>query len=708
MRKLWKLVAVTGVAAVVGIAVALPAGAVTPPSGYGFDDHAHIIVGGGSDTTYKAQLGITDLWDQSSVNNGCQHLTTTGPNQNSCQQDSPYALSNYQGDTVAQANPVGSGGGIGALNGNAVGANEEGTANPINNPSRSDSVTITSGSSTVTDNSITVGDVGESVSSTSPGIPPASYIRNVNTGAHTFQLSSAPDQNLFVNATASNTINATIQTYDCVGAESGNMPDFARSSRSPNTPTGGSAPCGDELRADTFWGYAQDGVAVVGFNDHGTKLNALTAPNLSGQQLFNIWNCSGGTGSAFGASRTDSSGVTVTSGSATVLDSNIKSTDQGHTVTGTGIPANTFVGSVAVGTSFKLSSSASSQVDVLATAGGTSVTIAAANRMRWSDIMPSVIAPGSAQDADIVPWQMNTASGTFSTFQNYIKSKVTNFPTGWSPNGQCARKLSRVDSATVTNGSSNVTDAAIVAGDQGHVVQPTTGIPAGTFVGTVTAGVGFTLSSSATSNVPVNATAGASSVNIENSGSLPLENDIKPLITDPVTLATGTSNPSQEDPENWMWWGSFGVFSSFPFTSSEARGGTTWSAHFAAINGIKPGTGNILQFTYPISRTLFHVTRKADADCVKTAGACDFNGHVGPSLGGGINDLNVTGGTGGISGAVREYTRFMCRADSTEQGVDPYTGVNFDTEITGAINNAGFTTVKFALQTSGSRCEVVS
>ncbi len=705
MRKLWKLVAVTGVAAVVGIAVALPAGAVTPPSGYGFDDHAHLIVGGGSDTTYKAQLGITDLWDQSSVNNGCQHLTAVGPAQNSCQQDSPYALSNYQGDTVAQANPVGSGGGIGALNGNAVGANEEGTANPINNPSRTDSVSITSGSSTVTDNSITAGDAGKSISSSTPGIPKASYIRNVNTSTHTFSLSSAPDQNQLVNATATNgSLSAQIQTYDCVGAEAGNMPDFARSSRAANSPTGGSAPCGDELRADTFWGYAQDGVAVIGFNSHGTLLNGLTSPNLSGQQLFNIWNCSGGSGSPYGVSRTDSTGVTVTSGSATVLDSHVLASDTGHSVTGTGIPANTFVGTVVPNTSFKLSSSASSQVDVLATAGGTSVTIAAANRVRWSDIIPS-IAPGSAQDADIVPWQMNTASGTFSTFQTYIKNNTTNFPTGWSPNGQCARKLSRVDTATVTNGSATVADTAITASDQGHLLQPTTGIPANTYVGTVTAGTSFMLSSSPTSQVNVNATAGASSVTIESSGSLPLENDIKPLLQDPIALGSSTSG---ENPENWMWWGSFGVFSSFPYTSSEARSGTTYTAHFAAINGVKPGTGNILQFTYPISRLLFHVTRKADADCVKTAGACDFNGHPGPSLGGGINDLNVTGGTGGISGAVREYTRFLCRIDSTEQGTDPYTGVNFDTEITGAINNAGFTTVKFANQTTGSRCQVFS
>jgi hypothetical protein len=735
-------VAVTGVAAVVGIAAALPAGAVTPPAGYGFDDHAHLIVGGGSDTTYKAQLGLTDLWDQSSVNNGCQHLTAVGPNQNSCQQDSPFALSNYQGDTVAQANPVGSGGGIGALNGNAAG-NQEGTANPIVNAKRTDSVGITNGSSLVNDNTITAGDVGKSVSSATAGIPLASYVSNVDTVAHTFHLSSAPNTELDINATATATINADIQPYDCVGAEAGAMPDFARSSRAANSPTGGSAPCGDELRADTFWGYAQDGVAVTGFNGHGNLLNGLAAPHLSGQELFNIWNCSGGTGSAFGG-RTDTdqgSGnktVLVTNGSGTVTDYNIALGDTGHGVSGSGIPANTFVANVVVSVkdsggnittpgSFQLSSTQTGFTPVNAgPPGGNTVTIAAANRVRWSDIIPS-IGPGTSQDADIVPWQMNTASGTFATFQTYIKNNTTNFPSGWSPDGQCARKLSRVDAATVTSGSPSVTDLAIVAGDDGHVLQPTTGIPAGSFVKNInTVAHTFDISSSATSDVPVNATLSATSVNIESSGSLPLENDIKPLIQDPISLVTTNPSPSPENPENWMWWGSFGVFSSFPFTSSEARQSVQWTVHFAAIKGFKVGSGNILQFTYPIARLLFHVTRKADADCVKSQDSvthklgCAFAAHPGPDLGGGVNDLNVTGGVatptafapqgtpGGISGAIREYTRFLCRIDGTQQGIDPYTGVNFDTEITGAINNAGFTTVKGLNQTDGSRCQIFS
>lgn len=71
--------------------------------------------------------------------------------------------------------------------------------------------------------------------------------------------------------------------------------------------------------------------------------------------------------------RTDA--ATVTSGSPVVLDASITAGNVGKPVTGTGIPANTYVGTVTVGVSFRLTSSRSSQVDVNATANGTKVTI---------------------------------------------------------------------------------------------------------------------------------------------------------------------------------------------------------------------------------------------------------------------------------------------------------------------------------------------
>jgi hypothetical protein len=240
----------------------------------------------------------------------------------------------------------------------------------------------------------------------------------------------------------------------------------------------------------------------------------------------------------------------------------------------------------------------------------------------------------------IVPWQMNTASGTFATFQSYITNNASGVPAGWSPNGQsCDRKL-------------------------------VNGYPAG--------------------------------------GTQPLENDIKPLINEPASLSSSLS--SNDDPENWIWWGSFGVFSAFPFTSSVPRGGTQYQAIAAPVNGVLPSTSGIIANTYPIGRTLFHVSRKQDADCPHTVpGTCDFPGHPGPTLPGGSGtDLNVAGPSGGIGGAVRELTRFVCRASSAQEGLDPYTGTNFFTEITGAINGAGFTVVPSSLRSSGSRCDVLS
>jgi hypothetical protein len=73
--------------------------------------------------------------------------------------------------------------------------------------------------------------------------------------------------------------------------------------------------------------------------------------------------------------RTDT--VAVTSGSATVSDTTITAADQGRPVTGTGIPANSYVGTVTPGTSFLLSSSPTSQVNVNGTASGSSAIIGA-------------------------------------------------------------------------------------------------------------------------------------------------------------------------------------------------------------------------------------------------------------------------------------------------------------------------------------------
>lgn len=69
------------------------------------------------------------------------------------------------------------------------------------------------------------------------------------------------------------------------------------------------------------------------------------------------------------AGRTES--VTTTSGSPTVSDTGIAANDQGRLITGTGIPASAYVGTVTPGVSFLLSSRPDSQVNANATASGT-------------------------------------------------------------------------------------------------------------------------------------------------------------------------------------------------------------------------------------------------------------------------------------------------------------------------------------------------
>jgi hypothetical protein len=178
----------------------------------------------------------------------------------------------------------------------------------------------------------------------------------------------------------------------------------------------------------------------------------------------------------------------------------------------------------------------------------------------------------------------------------------------------------------------------------------------------------------------------------------PFENDIKPLLNN---APLSTSRTSVDNPANWVWFGSFGVFSAFPFTSSAAISGTQHTAFAAAINGVLPSTSKIGLNTYPIGRTLYHVTRKQDAD---------ISAGNGPTIGG-THDLNVTGGTGGVGGAVREYTRWLCRPGTAQHSVDTFTGANLFSEITSAINSAGFTTVPAALRYTsdgGSRCQIIS
>src|SRR6476620_5752650 len=117
VRRFWKLAAVTALAVIVGpVMAAMPAGA-SGPTGYGFDDTPHVVVGGGSDTTWKVMTALTALYNTSA---GCTNHLVVNTDLNTCLTDanpdpwgtaSPY-LGNWQHDTIAQAYPAGSSAGI--------------------------------------------------------------------------------------------------------------------------------------------------------------------------------------------------------------------------------------------------------------------------------------------------------------------------------------------------------------------------------------------------------------------------------------------------------------------------------------------------------------------------------------------------------------------------------------------------------------------
>jgi len=473
-RKLRLAIAGAAIAMVVGIVAAVPAGAAPNPNppftGYGFDGQSHIVVGAGSDTTYRAMLGLTDLYDESALI-GCRRDTTSGGQfTNTC--INPYTpstntLNNYDGDTVAQAAPAGSGAGISALDG-SCGTN-------------------------------------------------------------------------------------------CYSGTVGGHPDFARSSRSES---------GSELTLNTFWGYAEDGIQVALWNN---RLSTLGTPDaghqfLSWADLNGIWSC------------------TIT---------------------------------------------------------------------KWSQItdVPSPIVANSAQDGPIVPWQMNPASGTKATFENFVKAGSGNNSFSVTDNTKtCQRHLGDTDSTP------------------------------------------------------------------------PFENDTKPLLqdaqihgfgSDPAGLST--DHNSTQNPENWIWFSSFGELESFNFESVFTPTGTgstglTYAATPAPVQGQIPQDSNIANGSYIMARTLWHVTKNTDADCPRDTptSACNF-ATAGPALPSGGNDINVAGATTGNAGAVREFTRFICRnAKAQFGGLDPYTGIDYRTETTNAIKTAGFQGTPPTLLSSSSigRCLV--
>jgi hypothetical protein len=191
-----------------------------------------------------------------------------------------------------------------------------------------------------------------------------------------------------------------------------------------------------------------------------------------------------------------------------------------------------------------------------------------------------------------------------------------------------------------------------------------------------------------------------------------------------IVLATGNPVVSASNLATTAFTGAAGAPSTLQVTSTTNFPGT------GTLNVTHSGTTDVFTYTGTtassftgvtyVSGTVFNLTAGDRVALVQTSGTFTItwdspgvlgNGAAvqttGPNIAAGGTDLNVIGANNGVGGAVRELTRFMCRGSQAQEGIDPFTGKNYALEITSAVNAAGFTTVPSALQSTGSRCQVL-
>ena len=273
--------------------------------------------------------------------------------------------------------------------------------------------------------------------------------------------------------------------------------------------------------------------------------------------------------------------------------------------------------------------------------------------------------PVPPSNAPIVPWSMNSNSGTYADFNNYVSGQTGN---------------------------------TFTADD--HVAEYSATNPGG----------------SATSPTPP---AGSCARELSSTANpLPLENDVKPLLEDVQANQGGLNQTalSTNNPANWVWFGSNGLLTAYQYLSNPSLFGNSYKTSPQLLNGTPPSASTIGGGTYPAERILNMVTRSTDATCPLSGTTCVLTG--GPVNANGVTDINVMGGTSGPSGAVREFIRFLCRTKAQNtftsgtttafDPTDPYTGTADFTEIGQVITNSGFTLPPTADRSSGSDCDVTT
>ena len=168
----------------------------------------------------------------------------------------------------------------------------------------------------------------------------------------------------------------------------------------------------------------------------------------------------------------------------------------------------------------------------------------------------------------------------------------------------------------------------------------------------------------------------------------PFENDVKPV--------EASDQVGNIDPNNAIWFMSTASYKSFGYKRQDAQ---AWS-----VDGVSADAANISSNAYPITRFIYHVTKKVDAFPNGTA-----DDVVGATASGSplvyTADTTNTVAASGKAGAVREYTRFLCNTKANH-GLNDYSGLSNYDELTKVYSKTGFIRVPATERTNGV-CKVV-
>jgi hypothetical protein len=651
-------IAAFGLVTLVGVGIAAPAGA-QPPAGYGFDGTSHHIVGGGSDTTYIAQLNLTDLWLKGALgSSGCDNNTGAKgpyPLMNSCTASAAPAtnsLGNYQHDSVSQATPTGSGAGIASLNNFPAGISYAGAANGQGTQAGPDCVT-------------------------QPAV-----------------------------------------AQDC-GTGPVNV-DFARSSRAPST-SGGSCALsgGNELACDTFWGIGSDGVTVVGFNRRGTQLNG-DVTGLTATEIFHIWNCD-----FHFWSDVPSLGIaagSVNDGPIVPWGLNSSSGTYGtfnsYVIASGGAPAGWNVDgqacdhhlSPANGGIYPFENDIKPilndvQANGIANSYGQTVACGPGLTADANNTYTGPASPLTNEAPDLCHPDNFVWFGSFGVFSAFP------YTAGFQPAGYGTLEAVHFAAQILTTGIVSPPSSANILAATWPIFR-----------------ILYHVTRKVDADCPVAA------------GAAPFGrpcNFANNIGKDASGGATARPGPAIGTGASVCAGGVLGAFCDLNVVSGDSSG----AAPNSPGNSTGAGTG-----------TLGGLGTRDVADGATTAGSatvCSPSGgfgaaDLGQSLAGGglypntyVTAFIAAGGacgagtgvtvsqaadsaaqgtqapinlvvSGGDSGAVREYTRFQCRLNTTQQTINPVSGNNFDTDISSAIKAAGFQIVPVIKRTFGSRCAVIS